>query len=209
MTALLPLLPGYIYHLYNRGNNRENLFREDRNYRYFLELYARHVHPIVDTYAYCLMPNHLHLLVRMKTEAEWWEYLTQTSEVSAIHVTPTYNPTQKFANLFNAYSKAFNKSHGRTGKLFQEHFKRILVDSDDYFTNLTSYIHFNPQKHGFVADFRDWPWSSWQAISSTMPTKLQRDAVIRWFGDAKTLREFHQNAVDEKKIAKLLDEDFE
>lgn len=62
------LQPGRFYHVLNRGNNRENLFVEKRNYRYFLQLYAQFLSPIADTYAYCLMPNHFHLLIRVKPQ---------------------------------------------------------------------------------------------------------------------------------------------
>ncbi len=71
MKTLTPLQPGGYYHIYNRGNNREDLFREERNYRYFLQLYVYHVYPIADTFAYCLMRNHFHLLVRIKTVEEY------------------------------------------------------------------------------------------------------------------------------------------
>jgi putative transposase len=60
------LCPGVFYHIYNRGNNRENIFREERNYAYFLQLYTRHIAPIAETYAYCLLKNHFHLLIRVK-----------------------------------------------------------------------------------------------------------------------------------------------
>ena len=64
------LQPGVYYHIYNRGNNRENLFLENRNYPYFLTLYEKHIEPIADTYAYCLMRNHFHLLVKIKETSQ-------------------------------------------------------------------------------------------------------------------------------------------
>lgn len=70
MTSPAALQYGQYYHIYNRGNNQENLFREERNYRYFLKLYASYIEPIADTYAYCLLRNHFHLLVRIKTVEE-------------------------------------------------------------------------------------------------------------------------------------------
>ena len=58
MTSPSPLEYGQYYHIYNRGNNGENLFFEERNYPYFLKLYAHHILPVADTYAYCLLRNH-------------------------------------------------------------------------------------------------------------------------------------------------------
>ncbi len=70
-----PLVPGMYYHIYNRGNNGENLFIEKRNYSYFLSLYEKHIIPVTDTHAYCLLRNHFHVAGRIKTEEEYLEYL--------------------------------------------------------------------------------------------------------------------------------------
>ena len=70
MTNPEPLQFGQYYHIYNRGNNGETLFCEDRNYPYFLKLYAKYTEPVSETYAYCLMSNHFHLLVRIKDYEE-------------------------------------------------------------------------------------------------------------------------------------------
>ena len=79
-----PLHPGVFYHIYNRGNNGEDLFIEARNYPYFLALYAKYVEPVAETFAYCLMKNHFHLLVRIKTVDEFLARTSpdQTSQVS-------------------------------------------------------------------------------------------------------------------------------
>lgn len=72
--TIQPLRFGQTYHIYNRGNNRENLFVEPRNYPYFLNLYAKHILPIAETYAYCLLPNHFHFAIRTRTEEEQEAY---------------------------------------------------------------------------------------------------------------------------------------
>ena len=118
-----PLYPGKYYHIYNRGNNREILFFEELNYPYFLKLYANHIEPIADTFCYCLLKNHFHFLIRIKTNDEYREYL----RVSKFNDREEYkgkeksiNPSQGFSNLFNAYAKAINKRYQRTGSLFEE-----------------------------------------------------------------------------------------
>jgi len=203
-----PLVPGMYFHIYNRGNNRENLFIEKRNYPYFLSLYTKYVEPIADIYAYCLMRNHFHLLVRIKSEDEY-----QTSRVletrEASMKEKKFNPSQAFSNLFNAYAKAINKGYGRTGSLFEERFGRIPVTNDSYFTNLIFYIHYNPQKHGFVDDFRNWEWSSYHALTGTGQTKLKRAEVLDMFGNLKGFEESHQERMDEKKLEMLIDAEFE
>ncbi len=72
-----PLRYGTYYHIYNRGNNHENLFVERRNFSYFLQLYAKHIQPAADTFAYCLLPNHCHFAIRTYTEAEQEAYHRQ------------------------------------------------------------------------------------------------------------------------------------
>lgn len=164
------LQPGQYYHIYNRGNNRENIFVEERNYPYFLSLYSRHIAPVADTFAYCLMKNHFHLLIRVK-------------EPSRFDSTPRHlHPSQAFSNLFNAYAKAMNKAYGRTGSLFQDRFRRIVVTSEHYRRRLIVYIHLNPQYHGFVDNFRDWPWSSYHGLCEDGQTMLQGATVQDWFG---------------------------
>ena len=66
LRRLIPFVSELHYHIYNRGTNRENVFVEERNYRHFLQLYAKHIQPVAETYAYCLLKNHFHFLVRIK-----------------------------------------------------------------------------------------------------------------------------------------------
>ena len=198
MSKPMPLQHGQFYHIYNRGNNRQNLFVEERNYRYFLRLYAKHIEPLAETYAYCLLPNHFHFLVRIKDI----EDLTGLQDLSGLT-----KPSQSFSNLFNAYSKAFNKAYDQTGSLFQRPFGRIPVTSDAYFTWLIAYIHQNPQKHGLVADFRTWTYSSYQALLSTRPTRLSRDDVLTWFDGTTGFRDFHRQEIPGRWIAPLIADD--
>lgn len=196
-----PFEPSRFYHVYNRGNNRENIFIEPRNYVYFLKLYAKHILPVADLYAYCLMRNHFHLLIRVKDEEE----LKRSGRSNRPdRLDPV---TRGFASMFQSYSQAINKAYARTGRLFEEHFGRIEVDSDRYFTNLIFYIHFNPQKHGFVDDFRGWEWSSYGAMLNTAPTTLRRADVLDWFDGREAFAAFHKGVVDERAIEAFVAKD--
>jgi putative transposase len=123
--------------------------------------------------------------------------------------TKVLSPSQQFSNCFNAYAKAINKAYGRTGSLFERPFGRIAVTSDAYFAQLVVYIHRNPEKHGLVDDFCDWPYSSYHALVSSKPTHLQRDDVLDWFGGLPGPARLHEQEVAEGKIAPLLLEDFD
>jgi len=199
MSKPISLEYGNYYHIYNRGNNRENIFIEKRNYRYFLNLYAKYIEPVTNTYAYCLLPNHFHFLVRIKAISE------QEEDKNAI----SFKASQQFSNLFNAYTKAINRSYQRTGSLFQRPFARIQITSQKYFNRLVIYIHQNPQKHSLVEDFRNWPYSSYHALLSRKPTRLQRNDVLTWFGSAKNIETSHQKKIAQYQVAELVPEDFD
>lgn len=197
---------GAFYHIYNRGNNGEILFREPRNYSYFLRLYAAYIEPVAETYAYCLMSNHFHLLVRIKDLVD----CEQDCQSSKDWQSSKYSsPSRAFSNLFSTYTKAFNKAYQRTGSLFEKPFRRKRVDHDRYFTALVVYIHRNPQHHGFVTDFRDWPYSSYPAIVSDKASRVWRDVVIAWFNSRREFAELHLADADAATPEPLIGDDGE
>lgn len=194
------LLPEKFYHIYNRGNNRETIFKEERNYAFFLERFKKYLSPYVEVYAYCLMPNHFHFLIRVK--------VIELDEKQTIGVlkTPMVSPNQNakptknkiseihkaFRNFFMSYAKAINKSYERTGSLFQQKFKRKLIDDENYFTRLVLYIHYNPVKANIVSDYQNWKYSSFNAILSDKPTFLKRAEVLDWFGEKENFLISHK-----------------
>ncbi|MCP4709181.1 MAG: hypothetical protein GY869_11195, partial [Planctomycetes bacterium] len=117
------------------------------------------------------------------------------------------NPSQQFSNFFNSYAKSINKTYGRIGSLFQDRFKRIVVDNPVYFDRLIYYIHRNSQYHGFVDDFRDYPHSSYQAYISTKPSRVPRKTVMSMFDGKEGFITFHQDRVDIEPIRKYLGDD--
>ena len=118
------------------------------------------------------------------------------------------NASHVFGNLFSTYTKSFNKAYQRTGSLFEKPFRRILVDSDRYYTALVIYIHQNPQRHGFVDDFRSWPHASYQALFADKPTRLRRPDVLAWFGGQAGFETLHDSSVDDVTIEPLIANDF-
>jgi REP element-mobilizing transposase RayT len=165
--------PGYFYHVYNRGNNKENIFIEDKNYSFFLKLVSKHLLPISEIYSSGMMKNHFHILLRIKDYEELPHDLIKDN--NRIH--------QLFSNLFNTYTKAINKAYNRTGSLFQEHLNKIRVIDLAFLQHLVAYIHLNPVKHEFTDDFKKYKYSSFQSILSTNSTKLKRNEVIGFFDD--------------------------
>jgi REP element-mobilizing transposase RayT len=165
--------PGAVYHIFNRGNNKENIFKVEENYRYFLNRASFFLTPYYDIYAYCLMPNHFHFLLRVK-------------ETSELKVPEPRLPAQALSNLFNSYTKSYNKYYTRTGSLFQEHFHRERVATEEYFRNIFIYIQNNPVHHGFVTDAKDYQWSSWNEYMKKDSNFLKMEYPLQIFDGIET-----------------------
>ena len=168
------LLPDSYFHIYNCGNNKENIFIQEKNYAYFLTLMDKHISGVCFILAYCLLKNHFHLLIKTKENIE-------AKKIS-----------QSFSNLFNAYSKSINKAYNRTGSLFKDRFSRIRIEDEVYLKNLIVYIHTNPVHHEFVKGFETYKHSSYKAMLSNKETKLLRNYVLRLFEDKANFIYTHQ-----------------
>lgn len=179
MKTIQPLEHDKFYHIYNRGINSDILFKENGNYEYFLKLYDKHIDPIADTYAWCLMKNHFHFLVRIKNKEE-------------IKTEKKIQPSQSFSNLFNAYTKAFNKSYHRHGPLFERPFSRKEISNDRYLQNAIVYIHNNPVNHTICEHPIEYPWSSYITCVSDKKTKLQIKEIIKIFETIENFKHVHQ-----------------
>ena len=180
---------GKFYHLYNRSVDRKPMFNNDGNYEFFLRKYDLYLSPVVDTYAYCLLGNHFHLLVRIQDLTTFKEIHILPAEKHAHDIV-----SHQLRKFFQSYAMAFNKQNDRIGTLFQTPIKRALVDNDNYFTQLIYYIHANPELHGLIDDFKDWKWSSYGRILAENPSKLKKKEVIEWFGGKDAYQVFHSNS---------------
>ncbi len=211
MTSPSPLLYDTYYHIYNRGTNGENIFVQEKNYEYFLKLYEKHISPVADTFAYCMLRNHFHIAVRIKSEEEIIKTLKVSTSDSKRNLQAAIAnhdeglqgkplgfenfPSQRFSNFFNAYAKSINIAYNRTGSQFEHPFGRVPITDDRQFWNVIAYIHQNPQKHKFVKDFRDWKYSSYGVIISTKHTIVKRDEVMKWFGNRDEYLSLHKDWV--------------
>ena len=138
------LQPGHTYHIYNRGNNRQRIFFSPENYLYFLAKLRKYLVPQARILAWCLMPNHFHLLVQVREEA---------SPVTC---------GAAFRTLLSSYTRAIQRQESRTGSLFQQQTQaRNVVDGDTSYAGICfCYIHQNPLRAGLVNDLANWVWSS-------------------------------------------------
>jgi len=199
------MLPGEIYHVYNHANGRENLFVEEKNYGFFLQKISEHILPVCKLFAYCLMPNHFHLLVQVNKEEELQlAYQGPDPPVIFKQEELELKVSKSFANLFSSYTQSFNKVYNRKGSLFMPSMKTEIIESDESFCKVVHYLHANPVHHGFVKEIDHWQHSSYHGLISEDFTKISRDYVIEIFGGFKAFVKYHQQEISLKN--KWIDE---
>ena len=191
-----------VYHVYNRANGKENLFITDDNFRYFLKKYAEYIFPVADTLAYCLMPNHFHLLIKIRSSQNLLNYhqflkkeRKQKPKVVDENGMFDYHKfvMLQFQHFLNGYSQAYNKRYQRKGALFLKNLKLKPVENEAYYSKLVHYIHYNPVHHGFCKKASDWTFSSFHAFLHHKRSKIAKQEVLNWFGGIDGFLDFHKN----------------
>jgi REP element-mobilizing transposase RayT len=159
--------PGEMYHIYNRGNNRQKIFQERKNYLYFLGKIRNHLLKHSDILAWCLMPNHFHIMIRVHDD-----YDPNVMRASKHSSAPVVQPLNRsIAIMLSSYTKGFNKMYQRTGSLFQARTKSKVVHLENrrnrnYPLNCFIYIHQNPIRANLVDRLEDWEFSSYRDFAT-------------------------------------------
>ena len=180
---------GNCYHIYNRGVDKQNIFRDPKDFSYFISLMESYLEPKkmlgdfsvkearvahipfwrkhldeneVELVCYCLMPNHFHFLLKQNSDNGVTKYMRRIS---------------------NAYVRYFNKKYDRVGSLFQGKYKSVLIDSDSYLLHLSRYIHLNPLE---VGSLQSHEFSSYLDYIGKRNSKwLHKDIVLNFFEKSK------------------------
>jgi REP element-mobilizing transposase RayT len=138
----MQLRPETLYHIYNRGNNQQPIFLQEKNYYFFMSKALKELNNQLDFLAYCLMPNHFHFLVYTKPEFE------------------TVKFSDGMRTLLSSYTRAVQKQEHFKGSLFQQNTKYKELVDDTYSHACFHYIHRNPLKARLVSRIEDWPHHS-------------------------------------------------
>lgn len=168
-------VPGEVYHVYNRGNNKQPIFFDDKDYAAFLNLMKRSLQEErtadrlgrpyrnwfgdIELLAFCLMPNHFHLLVYQKSEKAISDFMR---------------------SIATSYSGYINHKYDHTGHLFQDAFKASHIDEESYWLHISRYIHLNPKS------WRTWQWSSLPYYTD--------EKEADWVQPGRILQAFHKGA---------------
>lgn len=166
------------YHIHNRSNNKELVYKSEENYAYFLDKYYSNLSDSVSTIAYCLMPTHFHFVVKVITSDEKkLQYL--------------------IGLLLSSYTKAINKHYSRHGALFQPHTKAKEITDEKYLLTLISYVHQNPLRAKIVDRLEDWIYSSYQDIAGMRNGKLvDRNFYQQYFHSPTEFIKYSNEIVD-------------
>lgn len=200
---LISFVNGQIYHVYNRGVEKRRIFENRHDYKRFLSALSYYQlegpkpklsnffkyqifkpnlkNEIVQILAYCLMPNHFHLLIKQIKDGGITEFITKVSL---------------------SYTKFYNTKYNRIGPLFQGQFKAVLVESDEQLVHLSRYIHLNPISSFLVEDLKDYEWSSYKEYREGIEKVCSIHDVLGFY---KKPKEYEQFVLDQVGYAQQLE----
>ncbi len=202
---ITPLVNQYIYHVYNRGSEKRRIFEDRRDHQRFLKTLTYYqlegpkpklshffkyknfiplkAQKVVDILAYCLMPNHFHLLLKQVKEGGITEMITKVSL---------------------SYTKYYNTKYDRIGPLFQGQFKAVLIESDEQLVHVSRYIHLNPVVSLLSKDLNKYEWSSYQEYLNRSDGICSKKDILSFFSSPKNYQQFVLDQVDYGKQLELL-----
>lgn len=190
----LPLLFGGFFHIYGHAASAQLLV--DGDYRAFLAQLRDLILPVAAPYAYSLLPDHFHLLLRIRTPTEQAVQLTGSAEARAAFERHPLVASRRLIQLAQTFG-------------FDAPLTCTPVEYRRNATLLVIYLHHDPQTHGHVSRFADWRWTSYAALAGRQPTYLERDAVLAWFLGRKWFEDAHWHPVDTARICHLIRDEWE
>ena len=203
-TNSLPLEPNSVYHIFMHAVEHNNLFENIGNYIYFLQKWHQQTEGYLKTYAFCLMPNHLHFCIQTAKKNELEQLINESNK------NQEWNDkilSQRISNCLNGYTQAFNKQQERKGTLFRSRFGRIKIDNRQYFMDAICYTHHNPIHHFNADGYADWAFSSYNMFIKgelyDTTYGLCSDTVIGAFGDLDNFKIYHEQYRQQKKYSTL------
>lgn len=177
------------YHVYARGSNKQKIFIDADDYKYFIRLFERYLserrvvgkdgtpypnfHERITLLAYCLIANHFHILVYQKDSSDLEKFMR---------------------SLMTSYSRYFNLRYKRTGPLFESRYKAVRIDQDSYLHHITRYIHLNPRswehyRHSSLRYYREGNEPAWLKTEKILVLFRGRDDYMRFVADYEELRD--------------------
>lgn len=203
-----PFFPQNYYHIVFKSIDGVMLFFEEENYCFFLEKYSLYFNPFCTCLAYCLLDNHVHFIVQVKSELFIKNnILSESVEARTVVMKRFLNEPDNLglideilerqaSRFMTSYTNAVNKRFYRNGNLFQTPFRRVEIKEDAHLQQAIIYVHANAQKHGLIRDFKDYKYSSYWEIIKDNPLNVQVEEVLKFFGGKEQYIKTHQEQVN-------------
>lgn len=186
------------FHIYNRGNNYQDIFLDDEDYKFFIlklkqnlfpDETLKRVRPLPEgsysLLSYCLMPNHFHLILRQNKK---------------------YAPNQLLLRVCTSYAKYFNKKYKRVGHLFQDKYKLVNIEDDDQLLWLHVYVNLNPLIDKITDDIKNYKWSSYNEMVGMSKGFCDKSFISERLKNPLEINKFFNDALPVLKINKKLRE---
>lgn len=202
MKALL--MPNTIYHVFNHAVGSDNLFRHPDDYIRFLTTLPYYTRYFCDVQAYCLMPNHVHLLIRICSRTEMMNRAINepTNRLKRIDKTRFLSDEEvsrflsvSLGRAFSSHAQYINHRYDRMGNLFISNFKRKPVTDEAYYRNVVKYIHLNPVNHGFTSAMSDWAYSSYLSLRFMPEDQRKHSELMMNFGGFASFVDAHDDSI--------------
>jgi REP element-mobilizing transposase RayT len=203
-NTLATFLPDHYYHIYNRTNNKEDLFLSDDNRIFFLDLVRGKLSGFANILGFSLMENHFHLCIITNSHLKTVNYIKSLPPSKKSLRMKQFIENQEdadlfndvfsylFSGIFNSYSQSFNRKNSRKGNLFYSSFKRSLLETQTKIQFIIYYIHHNARKHGVVIDFKKHEWNSYHLISINDDSIIDIKSTLKVFGNYKQFLSYHE-----------------
>jgi len=180
------------YHVFTRGNDRKQIFKKEADYQGFLSIIRKYLEKFhVSITNYCLMPNHLHLLIFIEIGNELSNFMKAVLQV---------------------YANYHRKEYGSTGFLYQNRFKSLLIKEESYLIECARYIERNPLRAGLVNDIFAWPWSSFSYYAKGIKDGIIIKENPAFMALANTSRDrkeaYIRYILQERPYEQILDKEF-
>lgn len=187
---------GGIYHVYNKVVSGETFFKNERDYNSFLERYLKYFSPYFETFAYCLIPNHFHFLIRVKDNVD--SFVAKENTNAAKKYLNGEEPLNFFlehqlSRMLSGVAIKYNKSNNRVGPLFKQGTKRVGLSTESRIIYQLCYIHHNPIHHKLTSNYEDWKYSSFHDYINEKPTHLSKEVLLKLMGGIDVFHSLHND----------------
>jgi hypothetical protein len=201
-----PFLPECFYHIVCKSIDGIKLFREDMDYHVFLQRFQQFTAPLFDVWSYCLLTNHTHHIVKIKSSLAIVENIKKMEDKTQAMKSflSDQNNEQFFDAMIERQMNSFlvsvanytNNKYNRKGGLFQKPFRRIKIADDIHLQQAIIYVHANAQKHNLVKDFKEHAYNSYSATVNNNPAFIDTKNLVEFFGGMQKFKSIHKSQVD-------------